>query len=133
MPYPGRGTAAAERHLRWLLRTGGTVAALAGMHTVLAGGRSFPPWELSDPPVESELRYYAGFYAAFGAFALRTAARKRVDAGEVRSVGSALLLAGFGRAAGWRRVGRPHPLQQVLLAIELTLPVALFHESRGLT
>jgi Domain of unknown function (DUF4345) len=117
-----RGTA--ERRLRAAMGAGGLVATSAGLHTVAVGGRSFPPWRRASAMVESEVRFYGAFYAAYGLAVLRTAARADRDPAAVRALAAALFLAGAGRAAAWRAAGRPHPLQQALLAIELAAPVA---------
>lgn len=108
-----------------LLYGGGALATTAGLHTLLTGGRSFPPWRHADPVLESELRYYGGFYAAFGLHVLRTAARGERDREAVRAIAATVFVAGLGRAGAWATVGRPHPLQRVLLAAELALPVAM--------
>jgi hypothetical protein len=113
------------RGLRGLLYAGGALATSAGLHTLLAGGRSFPPWRHADAVLESELRYYGGFYAAFGLHVLRTAPRADRDPEAVRAIAATVFLSGLGRAGGWRAIGRPHPLQRVLLALELGLPVLM--------
>jgi Domain of unknown function (DUF4345) len=43
----------------------------------------------------------------------------------VRSLAGALFLAGLARAGAWRVVGKPHPGQRALLAIELAGPPAV--------
>jgi hypothetical protein len=40
----------------------------------------------------------------------------------VRAIAGTLFLAGVGRAAAWWKTGRPHPLQQALLVVELGAP-----------
>jgi hypothetical protein len=108
--------------LRALLYAGGAVATGAGLHTVVAGARSVPGRPRADARMESELRYYAGFYAAYGLAVLRVAPRADRDAAGVRAVASALLLSGLARAGAWRANGAPHPGQRALLALELGLP-----------
>jgi Domain of unknown function (DUF4345) len=112
----------AARALRALLFAGGTVATGAGLHTMLTGARSLPGQETANAAVESELRYYAGFYVAYGLAALRVAPRADRDATAVRGLAGALLLAGLARAGGWSAVGPPHPLQRGLLVVELAAP-----------
>jgi hypothetical protein len=115
----------AERVLRAGLGLGGLVATAAGVHTVLAGARSVPGRPPAGPEMESELRYYAGFYVAYGAAALRTAPRADRDPVAVRALAGALLLSGLARAGAWCAAGAPHPVQRALLAIELSLPPLL--------
>ncbi len=82
--------------------------------------------------VESELRFYSAFYVAYGLTLLRTAGRAERDPATVRALAGALFLAGAGRASAWVTVGRPHPLQQALLAIELAAPAFLVAEQAGI-
>jgi Domain of unknown function (DUF4345) len=101
------------------------VATAAGLHTVALGARSLPAQRLANPTVESELRFYAAFYVAYGLAALRVAPSADRDAGAVRALAGALFLAGLARAGGWLAVGQPHPGQRALLAVELALPPAM--------
>jgi hypothetical protein len=75
--------------------------------------------------VESELRFYAAFYAAYGLAVLRVAPGADRHTAAVRALAGALFLAGLARAAGWIAVGRPHRPQRGLLAIELAAPPAI--------
>jgi uncharacterized protein DUF4345 len=112
-------TAAAQRAL---LYAGGAVASAAGLHTAITGARSIPGHDgPADPVVESELRFYGTFYAAYGVAMLR-AARRADDPGPNASVfASVLFAAGLARAGAWRAVGRPSRPQIALLALELGL------------
>jgi Domain of unknown function (DUF4345) len=104
---------------------GGAVATAAGLHTVLAGARSLPRQEPANASVESELRFYAAFYVAYGIVALRIAPRADRETATVRALAGALLLAGLGRAGGWLAVGRPPGFQRALLIIELAAPAPI--------
>ena len=108
--------------LRALFYIGGSVATTAGLHTVIFGARSIPGQGPANASVESELRFYAAFYVAYGLAALRVAPRADSEATAVRGLAGALFLAGLARAGGWPAAGKPHPLQRALLAVELTLP-----------
>jgi hypothetical protein len=101
---------------------GGLVATTAGLHTVIAGGKSLPGQSSANPVVESELRFYAAFYVAYGVAALRVAPRADRDTPTVRALAGALFLAGLARALGSLAVGRPHRVQRGLLVIELVAP-----------
>lgn len=113
------------RGLRGLLYAGGCVAVGAGMHTVVAGARSIAGEGPAAAAVESELRFYGAFYVAYGAAVLHTAPRADRDPDAVRALAATLLLAGLARGGGWLATGRPHPVQQALLAIELAGPPAV--------
>jgi len=101
---------------------GGLVATTAGLHTLIAGAKSLPGEKLANPVVESELRFYAAFYVAYGLVALRVAPHADRDARTVRALAGALFLAGLSRAGGWLAVGRPHGVQRALLVAELAAP-----------
>ena len=111
-----------RRAFRALFYTGGLVATVAGFHSGVAGGKSLPGQGLSHPSVESELRYYGAFYSAYGIFVLRAAPRADRDKATVRAIAAALFGAGLARASGWLAVGKPHRVQQALLAVELGAP-----------
>jgi hypothetical protein len=121
MPSPSLNRGA----LRGIVFLGGTVATAAGLHTVVTGARSLPGQPRTNAAVESELRFYAAYYVAYGLAALRIAHRADRDAAAVRALAGALFLAGLARAGGWKQAGRPHPAQLVLLAIELAAPPAI--------
>jgi uncharacterized protein DUF4345 len=72
--------------------------------------------------VESELRFYAAFYIAYGLVSLRIAPRADNATASVRRLAGVLFLAGLARTYGWLAVGKPHPLQRGLLATELLGP-----------
>jgi hypothetical protein len=111
--------------LRAVVYLTGAVATTAGLHTVLAGARSLPAQRLANPVVESELRFYAAFYVAYGLVALRVAPRADRDTPGVRALAGALFLAGLSRIPGWRATGRPHRAQLALLVIELAGPPSI--------
>ena len=52
--------------LRAAFRAGGAVATVAGLHTAIAGGRSVAGEGPAGAAIESELRFYGTFYAAYG-------------------------------------------------------------------
>ena len=114
-----------SRRVRFVLGLGGLVATAAGLDTAIRGARSIIGEPLASARLESELRFYAGIYVAYGAALLRAARRADTDAAEVASLATALFAGGAARAVGWARAGRPHPGQIALLAIELAGPPAL--------
>lgn len=117
--------ASSRRALRAVFYAGGTVATAAGLHTAVLGARSLPGQDVANPVLESELRFFAAIYVAYGLAALRTAPHAEKEVERVRALAATILLAGVARAGGWLATGRPHPLQRVLLAVELTLPAAV--------
>jgi hypothetical protein len=63
----------AAKMLRATFYAGGVIATAAGLATVIAGAKSLPAEEAANPVVESELRFYAAFYVAYGLAVLRVA------------------------------------------------------------
>lgn len=124
----GRAHQSGQRRLRVMLYIGGSIATSAGVHTLVAGGKSFPPWRTAGAMVESELRFYSAFYVVYGLFMLRTARGVERDPRAPQELAATLFLAGLGRAGAWLTVGKPHPLQRALLAIELAAPPLLLLE-----
>lgn len=104
---------------RHVLTAGGIAATSAGLHTAAVGVRSVPgARRCEDPALDSELRYYGSFYAAYGLQLLDASRRGNGDLALLRPV----FLGGLARALGWRAFGRPSPAQIALMAIELTAP-----------
>ena len=116
-----------------MFRVGGAVATVAGLHSVAAGARSIAGQNMANASVESELRFYAAFYVAYGLAALRVAPRADRDGAAVRALAGALFLAGLARGSGWLAAGKPHPLQRGLLVIELAAPSAIVAWQKRLT
>ena len=91
--------------------------AVTGARARLTG-----PWP---PTMDSELRFYAPFWGAYGVVLL---AISRDLAGYRRQVVPLMALffiGGTGRALSWAMVGAPHPFFLLLMAIELVLPVII--------
>jgi hypothetical protein len=75
--------------------------------------------------MDSELRFYAPFWGAYGVALLAIA---RDLAGHRRLVVPAMALffiGGVGRALSWIAVGEPHPFFSMLMGIELVFPVVI--------
>ena len=112
--------------LRASLYLGGAVATAAGLHTAATGARSIPgETDQASASLESELRYYGSFYAAYGLALLRLAPRADREPRAVREAAAVLFAAGLARAGGWLAAGPPHPVQRALLVLELGAPPAL--------
>jgi hypothetical protein len=115
-----------RRALRAPFYVGGLVATGAGLDTALRGIRSIAGERTGgSAAIESEVRFYGGIYFAYGLLMLSLAPRADRSATAVRGLAGALFVGGLARAGGWRATGRPHALQQALLAIELGAPPLL--------
>lgn len=103
----------------------GAVALVAGLLSVLFGVDLVPDSAGASASVDSEMRFYAVWYAAAGLIVLRAARRVEASAGTIRGLAAGFFVAGCARVISWVVVGRPHDLQLVLLVLELALPLIL--------
>lgn len=101
----------------------GVVAICAGMFAVLTGTGGQLDGESTNPSVESEFRFFAAFWVAFGVAALRVAPRVDREITASRALAGFLLLGGVARAVGWIAEGQPHALYIVLMCLELVIAV----------
>lgn len=115
----------AERLLQALLTTIGLVAMATGAFALVTGTSGMPGEIEANATVESELRYFAAFWIAYGAVAFRTAPRVATATTAVRALALAMFIGGVGRALAWIDVGRPHAVFVALMVIELVLPALL--------
>ncbi len=103
---PGPGfTAASAEHL---------FDALTGYHGPDSGA-----WPAT---MDSELRFYAPFWGAYGLLLLDAARDLRRRSRRIPWLAGLFFVGGLGRAISWMSVGRPHPFFALLMAIELILP-----------
>ena len=79
----------------------------------------------SSPNVDSELRFYAVFWIAYGVVLVDTVRDFSRKMGRVPVLAGLFFAGGLGRTLSWFSVGEPHLLFKSLLAIELGLPVMM--------
>jgi hypothetical protein len=101
----------------------GAVALAAGLFTVLTGTNGMPGDSGATPNVESELRFYAVFWSAYGILALLAVRRPEDQTSLVRGLALFLFLGGVGRAIAWVASARPDTQFVVLMGLELALPL----------
>lgn len=125
--------------LGFLLRVLAIAAVLIGLMNIFAGPyvtahvfggllatvSSYEPSfeDLSSASVGSEMGFYAVFWIAYGGFAWTAARRVATDRRFVLMVIAVFLAGGLGRVVSVLRDGWPDPLFQVLMWIELVVPV----------
>lgn len=103
----------------------GVVALLAGLSTVLLGASSIIGAKEVSGTVDSEMRFYAVWYAAAGGVLLRSAVRVEAEGRTIRATALLFFVAGCSRALSWWTVGEPDTAAQVLMVIELILPLII--------
>jgi hypothetical protein len=72
---------------------------------------------------DSELRFYAPFWIAYGAILILTARDLRRLRARVPLLSGMFFAGGVGRAIAYWRAGPPHPAFVALMVIELILPL----------
>lgn len=115
----------ARRGLQATLTLLGLVALVFGSLSVVFGGELVLGAGTVSPSVDSELRYYAAWYAVAGVVALRAALRVETEGRTIRALSAALFLGGCGRVISLIATGTPHPVSLVLMGLELGLPLVL--------
>jgi hypothetical protein len=83
--------------------------------------------------MDSELRFYAALWGAYGILALISSLQFAARRGWVPWLALAFFAGGLGRAISIAQTGAPHPAFILLMAIELVLPpimLALWWASR---
>jgi hypothetical protein len=116
---------AGRRALQFLLRLMGVVMVVVGLATVVAGAASVPNEGIVTPDIDTEMRFYAVWYAVSGALLLRAVPNLESETWTVRLVAGGFFLAGCARVLSWIVVGRPHVSAIVLMTLELVLPLMI--------
>lgn len=86
---------------------------------------------LSSADADSELRFYAVLWMAYGAVALWAARALPQRIALLRLMLGVFWMGGIGRVISYFAVGAPHPLFLVLMWIEIALPALLLALSYG--
>lgn len=129
-----RATTRAAAIRRVALRTAGTVAALAGGHQVATGMRGVSgigSAAATDSNADSEIRFYATWYAISGVLMLAAAASPATDRALQPAFEAGWSLAVVGRLLSARAVGRPGGLFIALTALEVGVAGALIATRRS--
>jgi hypothetical protein len=101
-------------------------AATAGASEALfdaLAGTNHPKTGAWPPTMDSELRFYAPFWGAYGLVLLHIARRLPATLGWVPPTAALFFAGGVGRAISYGALGAPHPFFVLLMALELGLPV----------
>lgn len=108
-----------------LLRVMSLVMMAAGAGTALLGAGSIVGADGASAVVDSELRFYAIWYAVAGVVLWRALPTIEKDKWLIRTISIAFFAAGCARALSWFVVGRPHGFQIVLMSVEIALPLVI--------
>jgi hypothetical protein len=91
--------------------------AFTGHHAGLS-----EPWPAT---MDSELRFYAPFWGAYGVILLITARELPTKGNFVPLLAAMFFAGGVGRALSYFQVGAPHPFFVLLMVIELVTPTIM--------
>jgi hypothetical protein len=111
--------------LRRTLSVVAFVPIITGLLTVLLGADSVIGAEEASPNLESELRFYSVWWIGAGLFLLWLAPQVERRTLELRVFCGLLFLSGVSRLLAAAATDWPSTGQQMLMAIELALPVLL--------
>lgn len=100
-------------------------AATTERLTDFALGLPFEGGETFSPTTDSELRFYAPFWVAYGAALIWTSARLDDHRRWIVPLAGLFLAGGVGRALAWLAGGPPRLPFIILLGLELTVPVLI--------
>jgi hypothetical protein len=114
-----------RRGLQVFLTLLGAIALGFGALAVVTGTALIPDGGAAPASVDSELRFYAAWYAAAGVLLLRSARRIESHGATVRAICAVFFLGGCARVLSLIALGMPDPLFVVLMAIELVIPAAI--------
>ncbi len=106
------------------------MAVAAGAFAVATGPEGQLGGEAVNANVESEYRFYAALWIAYGAAAIRLAPRVRREPAVLTWLMAILFGAGVARAIAWAAAGRPDDGYLALLALELAIPPVLLLAAR---
>jgi len=75
------------------------------------------------PTVESEMRFYAPLWIAYGVILIIAGRKLAAWLDRVPVLAAVFFAGGVGRALAYLEIGPPHPAFTVLMIVELTLPL----------
>ena len=86
-------------------------------------GLNYPVTGAWPPTMDSELRFYAALWGAYGFILIAVARNLRAMLHYVPLLAATFFVSGAGRALSYFQVGPPHPFFVFLMVIELVLPI----------
>jgi hypothetical protein len=101
-----------------------TASMAEGVFDVVAGWRG-PSSGYWPATMDSELRFYAALWGAYGVLALRAARSPSRTVASAPWLAAVFFAGGVGRLLSLWSLGAPHPFFTLLMGIELTLPVLM--------
>jgi hypothetical protein len=106
----------------WAVGAQTTADVTERLYSAATGWRGTP--EAWPATIDSELRFYAALWGAYGLVLVAVGQSLPRRLGWVPGLAAVFFAGGVGRALSMVQVGAPHPVFVVLMAIELALPPA---------
>ncbi len=103
----------------------GFTAASAETAFGLATGWRGPATGVWPPSMDSELRFYAALWGAYGVVVIRTAMNLERRLNEAPWLAAVFFAGGAGRILSRLSLGAPHPFFTLLMVIEVSLPAIM--------
>jgi hypothetical protein len=114
-----------RRGLQLFLTVLGAIALVMGVLGVVTGGGGGLDGGHVSPNVDSEIRFFAAWYAGAGVLLLRVRHRVETETTLIRGVCAVLLLAAVGRVFSIIAVGTPNGAFLFLMAVEFAIPAVI--------
>jgi uncharacterized protein DUF4345 len=111
-----------RRALQTVLGGLAAVAVGTGVTVIAAGPTAIPGGESVNPTVDSELRFFAAFWIAYGLLICWVLPRVERETAIVRAIAGVLFLGGIARATSLASTGSPNALFLGTLVLELAGP-----------
>ncbi len=112
--------------LRIVLVVGGIAAVGASLSHIALGGAAVPGGMPVNATLDSEERFYACFFLAYGALALWCARQVQARRTAIGWLALVLFAGGSARLLSVAMAGWPHPFFIAMTAVELGLPLLIW-------
>ena len=119
------GVSAIAIALSIMILGAGATASLAESAFDAVSGWHGPPSGRWPATMDSELRFYAALWGAYGIIVLRAASGLPRTLPWAPWIAAVFFAGGLGRVLSRVRVGPPHPFFTLLMTLELTLPLSI--------
>lgn len=112
--------------LRWVLGALGLLSVVTGLLAVTGGPAGMLDGQSTTSTVDSEVRFFAVYWLAYGVLLLWVVPRVGRYPGVVRAALVVMFASGCARALSLVREGTPHPVMLAAMVVELVVPPLLW-------
>jgi hypothetical protein len=108
------------------------LSVVTGLLAVTGGPAGMLDGQATTSTVDSEVRFLAVYWLAYGVLLLWVVPQVERRTGVVRAALAVMFASGCARALSFLRDGTPHPVMVAAMAVELVLPPVLWYWQAGL-